>query len=119
MTTNPKRGRSARRRIMVREDNLEKRIQRALTPVLPRKGYVAVLKARLLKGTRMPVELERSQRINEIVTLTTIGFGALATVAAVATIGIKFASLAGSGALLLNAASKRRSPRSGMKSQTI
>jgi hypothetical protein len=104
---------------MAREENLEKRIERALTPVAPRKGYAAMLKARLLKGTRMPVELERSQRVREIVTLTTIGFGALATVAAVATIGIKFASLAGSGALLLNAASKARAPRNGMKSQTI
>jgi hypothetical protein len=104
---------------MAREDNLEKRIQRALTPVAPRKSYVAALKATLLKGNRMPVEVERSQRINEIVTLTTIGVGALATVAAVATIGIKFASLAGSGALLLNAASKQRAPRGGMKSQTI
>jgi hypothetical protein len=104
---------------MASEDNLEKRIQRALTPVAPRKGYIAVLKARLVKRTHMPVELERSQRINEIVTLATIGFGALATVAAVATIGIKFASLAGSGAILLNAASKQRAPRSVMKSQTI
>ncbi len=104
---------------MAREDNLEKRIQRALVPVAPRKGYAALLKARLLKGTRMPVELERSQRVTEIVTLTTIGVGALASVAAVATIGIKFASLIGSGAILLNAASKQRTPRSGMKSQTI
>jgi hypothetical protein len=104
---------------MAREENLEKRIQRALIPVAPRKGYAAALKAKLLKETRMPVELERSQRVSEIITLATIGFGALATVAAVATIGIKFASIVGSGAILLNAASKQRAPRGGMKSQTI
>jgi hypothetical protein len=104
---------------MARMENLEKRIQRALIPVVPRKGYAAMLKARLLEGTRMPVELERSQRVSEIVTLTTIGVGAVATVAAVATIGIKFASLIGSGAILLNAASKQRASRGEMKSQTI
>jgi len=104
---------------MAREENLEKRIQRALIPVAPRKGYAAVLKARLLKGTRMPVELESSQRVNEIVTLATIGIGALATVVAVATIGIKTVSLLGSGAILINAASKQRSSRGGMNSQTI
>ena len=104
---------------MGREENLEKRIQRALIPITPRKGYAAALKARLLKGTRMPVELERNQRVNEIITLATIGVGAVATVVAVATIGIKTVSLFGSGALLLKAASKRRSPQGGMKSQTI
>ncbi len=67
----------------------------------------------------MPVELERNQKVSEIVTLATIGVGALATVAAVATIGIKAVSLLGSGAILINAASKRRSPRGDMKSQTI
>jgi len=103
---------------MMREENLEKRIQRALIPIAPRKGYAAALKARLLKGTRMPVELERNQRVSEIITLATIGVGAVATIAAVATIGIKTLSLFGSGALLLHAASKRRSPRGGMKSQT-
>jgi hypothetical protein len=104
---------------MVREENLQKKIQRALLPVAPRKGYAAALKARLLKRTRMPVELERNQRVTEILTLATIGVGALATVAAVATIGIKTVSLFGSGALLLKAASKRRSPRAGRKSQTV
>jgi hypothetical protein len=104
---------------MAREENLEKRIQRALTPIAPRKGYAAVLKARLLMGTRMPVELEQRQRVREIVTLATIGVGALATVAAVATIGIKAVSLRGSGAILINAASKRRTPRAGINSQTI
>ncbi len=104
---------------MVREENFEKRIQRALIPVAPHKGYVAALKARLLKGTRMPVEMERGKRVNEIVTLATIGVGALATVAAVATIGIKSVSLLGSGAMLLRSASKRRAPHGSMNSQTV
>jgi hypothetical protein len=104
---------------MVSEENLEKRIHRALLPVAPRKGYAAALKARLLRGTRMPVQLERNQKISDIVTLATIGVGALATVAAVATIGIKAVSLVGSEAVLIKAASKRRSQQSDMKSQTI
>jgi hypothetical protein len=104
---------------MVSEENLEKQIHRALLPISPRKGYAAALKARLLRGTRMPVQLERNQKVSDLVTLATIGVGALATVAAVATIGIKAVSLFGSGAVLIKAASKRRSQQSDMKSQTI
>jgi hypothetical protein len=104
---------------MNREENLEKRIQRALIPVAPRKGYAAALKAMLLKGTRMPVEMERNQRLSEIVTLTAIGVGAVATVAVVATVGVKFVSLLGSGAFLIDAAAKRRGQSGGMKSQTV
>jgi hypothetical protein len=104
---------------MVKEETIERRIRRVLIPVSPRKGYAAVLKNKLLKSSRMPVELEQNPRVNEIITLTTIGVGALATVAAVATIGIKFVGLFGSGAILLNAASKTRTPRRDMKSQTI
>jgi hypothetical protein len=89
---------------MTTERALEAKLRRALVPVSPRKGYAAILKNRLLSGSRMPVELEKAGRAGEIATLTTLGLGAVATVAAVATIGGMVAGLLGSGALLLGAA---------------
>jgi len=104
---------------MGKEESIERRIRRVLVPVSPRKGYAAVLKNKLLNSSRMPVELEQNPRVNEIITLTTIGVGALATVAAAATIGVKFVGLLGSGAILLKAASKPPSSCRDMKSQAI
>jgi hypothetical protein len=104
---------------MVKEETIERRIRRVLIPVSPRKGYAAVLKNALLKSSSMPVEVEQNQRARELITLTAIGIGALATVAAAATIGIKIVGWVGSGAILLNAASKTRTPRRDMKSQVI
>ena len=103
---------------MKSEEVLENRIRRALIPVTPRKGYAAELKARLLSKARMPVEVEQHLSREEIVTIATVGIGALATLAAVTTIGVKFASLVGSGAILFNAATKQRAPRGGVRSQT-
>jgi anti-sigma factor RsiW len=102
---------------MTTERSMESRLRRVLIPLAPRKGYAAILKRKLLAHTRMPVELEKTTRSAEIATLTTLGLGAVATVAAVATIGGMIAGLAGSGALLLGAA-KRGVPRSGVKAQT-
>jgi hypothetical protein len=104
---------------MGKEESIERRIRRVLVPVSPRKGYAAVLKNKLLNSSRMPVELEQNPRVNEIITLTAIGVGALATVAAAATIGAKFVGLLGSGAILLKAASKTPSAHRDMKSQAI
>jgi hypothetical protein len=96
---------------MTTERALEAKLRRALVPVSPRKGYASILKTKLLSGSRMPVELERTGRTGEIATLTTLGLGAVATVAAVATIGGMMAGLLGSGALLIGAA------KSGMGSK--
>jgi hypothetical protein len=84
----------------------EARLRRVLVPITPRKGYAAFLKRKLLSGTRMPVELEKPDRVGEVVTLTTLGLGAVATVAAVATIGRMLASVLGSGVLLFGAAKR-------------
>jgi hypothetical protein len=91
---------------MTTERALEARLRKALIPVTPRKGYATVLKQKLLAGSRMPVELERVGRGGEVATLTTLGLGAVATVAAVATIGGMVARLLGSGALILGAAKR-------------
>ncbi len=89
---------------MTTERALEAKLRRVLVPVSPRKGYASLLKTKLLSGSRMPVELEKTGRSGEIATLTTLGLGAVATVAAVATIGGMVAGLLGSGVLLLGAA---------------
>jgi hypothetical protein len=86
------------------ERSMEDRLKRVLVPVAPRKAYARVLKERLLSGSRMPVELAKADRVGEIVTLTTLGLGAVATVAAVATIGGMVAGLFSSGMLLIGAA---------------
>ena len=88
------------------ERALEAKLRRALVPVSPRKGYASFLKTKLLSGSRMPVELEKTDRAGEIATLTTLGLGAVATVAAVATIGGMVAGLFGSGVLLMGAAKR-------------
>ncbi|MBN1438389.1 MAG: hypothetical protein JW929_03180 [Anaerolineales bacterium] len=95
---------------MTTERSMEAKLRRALIPVAPRKAYARILKAKLLSGPRMPVELEKADRVGEIVTLTTLGLGAVATVAAVATIGGKVAGLLGSGILLLGAAKQGMGP---------
>jgi hypothetical protein len=97
--------------------SMEARLKRVLTPVMPRKGYARFLKDKLLSGTRMPVELEKVDRIGEIVTLTTLGLGAVATVAALATIGGRIAGIFGSGVLLLGA-TKQGMARKSVKTQT-
>jgi hypothetical protein len=88
------------------ERSIEERLKRALIPVAPRKAYARVLKERLLSRSRMPVELAKADRVGEIVTLTTLGLGAVASVAAVATIGGMVAGLFGSGVLLIGAAKR-------------
>jgi hypothetical protein len=102
---------------MTTERSMESKLRRVLIPITPRKGYAAMLKRKLLSHTNMPVELEKTTRTGEIATLTALGIGAVATVAAVATIGGMVAGLLGSGALLLGAA-KRGVQRSGAKTQT-
>ena len=102
---------------MKTEKSMEDRLRSALTPITPRKGYAEVLKKKLLAQTRMPVELEKTDRVREIVTLTTIGLGAVATVAAVATIGGMVAGLFGSGVLILGATAKRGVTRNGVEPQ--
>jgi hypothetical protein len=102
---------------MTTERALEAKLRHTLIPVFPRKGYANLLKQKLLSGSRMPVELEKADRAGEIVTLTTLGLGAVATVAAVATIGGMVAGLFGSGVLLLGAA-KRGMERKEAKTQT-
>jgi hypothetical protein len=101
---------------MTTERTMESKLRRALIPVAPRKGYAAMLKRKLLSHSRMPVELEKTDRSSEIATLTTLGLGAVATIAAVATIGGMVAGLLGSGVLILGAA-KRGTQRSGAKTQ--
>ena len=91
---------------MIAERTLEARLRRAFVPVPPRKGYASALKQKLLAGSRMPVEVERVGRGGEVATLTTLGLGAVATVAAVATIGGMVARMLGSGALILGAAKR-------------
>jgi len=97
--------------------SMETRLRRALIPVSPRKGYASMLKEKILSSSRMPVELEKTNRVREIVTLTTLGLGAIATVAAVATIGGMVAGLFGSGVLLLGATTKRGGQRKEVKPQ--
>jgi|GEM_PF-6480147 len=91
---------------MTTERALEAKLRSMLVPISPRKGYASMLKNKLLSGSRMPVELEKADRAGEIATLTTLGLGAVATVAAVATIGGMVAGLLGSGVLLLGAAKR-------------
>jgi hypothetical protein len=105
------------RRPMKTEKAMEQTLRRVLTPVTPRKGYAMLLKKKLLSQSKMPVELEKTDRMREIVTLTTIGLGAVATVATVATIGGMVAGLFGSGVLLLGATSKRGVPRKKIEPQ--
>jgi hypothetical protein len=57
----------------------------------------------------MPVELERPRRIQDTVMLATLGLGAVASIAAVATIGVKVANWAGSNSTMLNTLKTRRS----------
>jgi hypothetical protein len=92
------------------ERAIETKLRRLMIPVSPRKGYAAALKERILTETRMPVVLEKLDRSGEIATLTTLGLGAVATVAAVATIGGTIAGVFGSGILLLGATAKRGLP---------
>jgi hypothetical protein len=103
---------------MTTERSMESKLRRALVPVAPRKGYAAVLKRKLLSGSRMPVELEKADPAREIVTLTMLGLGAIATVAAIATIGGKVAGLFGSGVLLLGATAKQGMTGKQVKTQT-
>jgi hypothetical protein len=103
---------------MTTEKAMEGKLRRALTPVIPRKGYALMLKRRLLSQTRLPVELEKTSRTGEIVTLTTLGLGAVATVAAVATIGGMVAGLFGSGVLILGATAKHGVRGNKAKPQT-
>jgi hypothetical protein len=91
---------------MTTERSMESKLRRALIPVAPRKGYAAVLKRKLLSSSRMPVELEKTDPAREIITLTALGLGAVATLAAIATIGGKVAGLLGSGVMLLGATAK-------------
>ncbi|MBN2085928.1 MAG: hypothetical protein JW748_11970 [Anaerolineales bacterium] len=86
------------------ERALEAKLRSVLVPVSPRKGYASMLKNKILANSRMPVELEKAGRAGEIATWTTLGLGAVATIAAVATIGGMVAGLFGSGVLLLGAA---------------
>jgi hypothetical protein len=102
---------------MTTERALEAKLRSVLVPISPRKGYASMLKNKLLSGSRMPVELEKTDRAGEIATLTTLGLGAVATVAAVATIGGMVAGLFGSGVLLLGAA-KRGMGRKEAHTQT-
>jgi hypothetical protein len=105
------------RRPMQTEKSMEGRLRQALTPVAPRRGYAMMLKRKLLAQSRMPVAVEKTDRVREIVTLTTIGLGAVASVAAVAAIGGMVAGLFGSGVLLLGATAKRGVTRNGVEPQ--
>jgi hypothetical protein len=91
-------------------ESLERKIKNALTPVSPRMEFAWALKEKLLSGTSMSVELEHPRGREEILTLTAVGLGAIASVVAVATIGVKVAGLLGSGAMILHAT---RQPQAG------
>jgi hypothetical protein len=68
---------------------LENALRSALKPITPRVEYVKALKRRLLLGQRMRVEMEVDRSVQDTLTLATVGLGALATVAAITTLGVQ------------------------------
>jgi hypothetical protein len=95
---------------MKNPESIERKLKRALTPIYPRKEFAWALKDKIISGTRMSVELEHDKGTAEVITLTAVGLGAIASVVVVATIGVKVAGLLGSGAVLLHAT---RKPQTG------
>lgn len=89
---------------MNRDIALEKKLRIVLTPISPRMEYVAAEKRRFQAINRMPVELAQPRSMAEAVTLAALGLGAVATIAAVATIGVKLVGVVSSGAILMKAA---------------
>jgi hypothetical protein len=94
---------------MNNESALERRLRKVLVPVLPRKEFVADNKRKFGFSTRMPVEMEHPHRMKETVTLATLGLGAVASIAAVATIGVKVVNWIGSDMVFLKASKTSRS----------
>jgi hypothetical protein len=92
------------------ETAFEKKLRKALVPVLPRKEYVAVDKRRFAFSTNMPVEMEHPRRMEETVTLAALGLGAIASIAAIATIGARMVGWISSGELIAKT-SKTRSAK--------
>jgi hypothetical protein len=84
---------------MNRDLVLERQLRKVLTPVAPRKDYVAAAKRKFLSVGRMPVEMEKPRGMAETVTLATLGLGAVATIAAVAAIGVKVVEVVSAGLL--------------------
>jgi hypothetical protein len=68
---------------------IEDILRQMLQPVHPRSAYVQALKRRLLAGRRMKVEVETDHTVRETITLATVGLGAIATVAALTTLGVQ------------------------------
>jgi hypothetical protein len=68
---------------------LEELLRNALQPIAPRAEYVQALKKRLLFRHRMKVEMEAHHSMQDTLTIATVGLGAIATVAALTTLGVQ------------------------------
>jgi hypothetical protein len=68
---------------------MEQILRNALKPIYPRAEYVQALKRRLLLGQKMKVEMEEDRSVGDTITIATVGLGALATVAALTTLGVQ------------------------------
>jgi hypothetical protein len=93
---------------MDRLSSIEKKLSKVFVPVQPRIAYVKTLKDKLMRDRRMPVEMEQPVDVREAVTMAALGLGAVATIAAVTTIGVKLADLIGSGGILAKAAAPQK-----------
>jgi hypothetical protein len=96
---------------MNRDITLERKLRKVLTPVTPRKEYVAASKRRFRPAEQMPVEIEQPRRVAETVTFATLGLGAVATIAAIAAIGVKLVETVSAGALLDSAGKQQRAKK--------
>jgi hypothetical protein len=74
---------------MYTQQKIEKMLRSMFEPIAPRAAYVQSLKKRLLANRRMKVEVEADHTMEETITLAAVGLGAIATVAAITTVGVR------------------------------
>jgi hypothetical protein len=74
---------------MYSQQKIEQMLRNVFEPIAPRAAYVQSLKKRLLASRRMKVEVESDHSIEETITLAAVGLGAIATVAALTTVGVR------------------------------
>jgi hypothetical protein len=74
---------------MYTQQKIEQLLRHVFEPIAPRAAYVQSLKKRLLASRGMKVEVEADHSIEETITLAAVGLGAIATVAALTTVGVR------------------------------
>jgi hypothetical protein len=74
---------------MYTQQRIEQMLRSMFQPITPRKAYLHALKNRLRFGRRMKVEVEQDHSMQETITLATVGLGAIATLAAITTLGVQ------------------------------